>query len=68
MKNFPEGWSCSRSYAVSGEVVDENGYGIAGVDIVVTGCKSLMTTTDDDGEYSVTGLTGTCTLTPLVRM
>lgn len=56
----------SRSHTVSGEVVPENGHGIAGVEIVVTGGKRLVTTTDDGGEYVFTGLTDICTLVPFL--
>ena len=52
------------SYTVSGTVVDGDGTGIDGVVIVVTGGRSTTATTGNGGEYVLTGLTGTCTLTP----
>lgn len=52
------------SYTVSGAVVDADGMGIDGVAIVVTGGRSTTATTGNGGEYVLTGLTGTCTLTP----
>lgn len=51
-------------YSVSGKVVDELGTGIDGVEIVVTGGKSTVTTTTDGGTFNVIGLKGLCTLTP----
>ena len=57
----------SKPYTVSGKVVDENGDGIDGVTILVTGGKSATTTTEDGGEYGLTGLTNTCTLTPVLE-
>lgn len=59
------GGGSSKSYTVSGKVVDGNGDGIDGVKIVVTGGKSTTTTTKNDGKYALTGLTGICTLTPI---
>lgn len=52
------------SYTVSGAVVDADGMGIDGVAIVVTGGRSTTAATGNGGEYVLTGLTGTCTLTP----
>ncbi|GEM_PF-6074908 len=57
----------SKTYTVSGEVVDGNGVGIEGVNIVVTGGVSASTTTENGGKYTFTGLTGTCTLTPVLE-
>ena len=58
------GGGSSKLYTVSGRVVDGNGDGIDGVRILVTGGKSTTTTTSNGGKYSLTGLTGICTLTP----
>ena len=57
----------SKSYTASGKVVDGNGDGIDGVKILVTGSKSATTTTKNGGEYALTGLTGICTLTPILE-
>jgi len=54
----------SGSYSISGTVVDKDGNAIDGVAIVVTGGKSTTTTTANGGKYALTGLTGTCVLTP----
>lgn len=54
----------SGSYSVSGAVVDKEGDAIDGVKIVVTGGKSNTTTAANDGKFALTGLTGTCVLTP----
>lgn len=61
------GGGSSKSYTVSGKVVDGNGDGIDGVEILVTGGKSTTTTTENGGKYALTGLTGTCTLTPILE-
>ena len=54
----------SGSYSISGTVVDSDGNAIDGVKIVVTGGKSTTTTTANGGKFTLTGLTGTCVLTP----
>lgn len=56
----------SGSYSVSGTVVDQANVGTDGVQIVVTGGKSMTATTEDGGKFALTGLTGTCTLTPVL--
>ena len=58
------GGGSSKSYTVSGKVVDGNGDGIDGVKILVTGGKSTTIVTANGGKYALTGLTGFCTLTP----
>lgn len=57
----------SKSYIASGKVVDGNGDGIDGVEILVTVGTSTTTTTENDGKYAFTGLTGICTLTPILE-
>jgi hypothetical protein len=57
----------SKSYIASGKVVDGNGDGIDGVKILVTGGTSNTTTTENGGKYALTGLTGICTLTPILE-
>ena len=57
----------SNSYSASGKVVDGNGDGIDGVNILVTGGKSATITTKNGGEYRLAGLTGICTLTPILE-
>ncbi|NMA61186.1 MAG: leucine-rich repeat protein [Firmicutes bacterium] len=59
------GGTSSKSYTVSGKVVDGNGDGIVGAKIVVTGGKSTTTITENGGKYTLAGLTGICTLTPI---
>ena len=57
----------SKSYTASGKVVDGNSDGIDGVKLVVTGGKNTTITTTNGGKYVLTGLTGICTLTPLLE-
>ena len=57
----------SKADIASGKVVDGNGDGIDSVKILVTGGTSITTTTAKGGEYALTGLTGICTLTPILE-
>jgi hypothetical protein len=54
---------------IKGRVVDENGFGVAGVTINLNGNATMSTTTDSDGNYQLGSLTdilsaGSYTVTP----
>ena len=51
-------------YSASGTVVDDEDLALDGVQIAVTGGKSAFAVTENGGEFTFTGLTGTCVLTP----
>lgn len=52
----------STAYSVSGAVSDTQGQGISDVTIIVTGGINTTTTTDQNGSWSLSGLTGTVTI------
>lgn len=58
------GVNFSRSYSISGKVIDSGGFGINGV--VIASNNGITTTTNTSGQYTLPGLTsGSYSLTPL---
>jgi hypothetical protein len=56
--------SATRSYTISGKIVDENGQGIAGVMLELKGSTLSSVSTDSRGEWNA-AVTGGVIITPI---
>lgn len=52
------------NYSVSGRITDDEGVGLADIEIIYSGGASGLVYTDVDGNWSITGLKGAVTITP----
>lgn len=59
----------NEKFAVTGRIVDENGAGMAGVTVALSGSQNVTTATDADGQYHFSNLptSGVYTVTPSRR-
>ena len=59
-------WAQGPTFAISGQVRDLNGTGVAGVPVTLAGAQTGATVTDGDGRFAFAGLPagGTYTVTP----
>ena len=59
------GGGAAVTYSISGQVTSENGSGLSGVTMALSGASSATTITDANGNYTFTGLdNGSYTITP----